>query len=65
MEEKGIIRFLKEQAKTSKNAYEWMESLPEDVARSISEQADAVKRSLEWAKSLPDADQNDDEDYTH
>ena len=42
-----------------------MESLPGDVVRSILERADAVKRALEWAESLPDADQNDNEGYTH
>jgi len=75
MEEKSIIQLIKEQAKNSKNAYEWMESLPGDVewmeslpgdvVRSILERADAVKRALEWAESLPDADQNDNEGYTH
>ena len=65
MEEKSIIQLIKEQAKNSKNAYEWMESLPGDVVRSILERADAVKRALEWAESLPDADQNDNEAYTH
>jgi hypothetical protein len=65
MEEKSIIQLIKEQAKNSKNAYEWMESLPGDVEWSILERADAVKRALEWAESLPDADQNDNEGYTH
>ena len=65
MEEKSIIQLIKEQAKNSKNAYERMESLPGDVEWSILERADAVKRALEWAESLPDADQNDNEGYTH
>ena len=65
MEEKSIVQLIKEQAKNSKNAYEGQESLPGDVVRSILERADAVKRALEWAESLPDADQNDNEGYTH